>query len=84
MYSLRLPKNLEHELERAAKIESKSKAQIIKFALEDYLSKLSTKPTAYELGKEYIGKYASGQSNRSTSYREIITEKIRAKHRKSK
>ena len=84
MYSLRLPKNLEHELERAAKIESKSKAQIIKYALENYLSKLSSKPTAYELGKEYIGKYASGQPNRSTSYKTIIAEKIKAKHRKSK
>lgn len=84
MYSLRLPKNLEHELERAAKTESKSKAQIIKFALENYLSKLPSQPSAYELGKEYIDKYASGQPNRSTTYKTIIAAKIKAKHRNLK
>ncbi|MBV6494679.1 MAG: hypothetical protein LDLANPLL_02716 [Turneriella sp.] len=83
MYSLRLPKNLEHELEKMAKIESKSKAQIIKDALGNYLAAKTSKPTAYELGKEYIGKYASGQSDRSTSYKTIIADKIKAKHRKS-
>jgi hypothetical protein len=51
--------------------------------LRKILKRTPKKAAAYELGKAYIDKYASGQSDRSASINMIISNKIKANHKKS-
>jgi hypothetical protein len=49
--------------------------EIRKKSIADYLSKLS-KPSPWELGKEYFGKYASGQTNLSADRKLLLKKRI--------
>ena len=64
MITLRLDPELENSIQRSAKLLGISKSELIRNSVTEYLSKLS-KPSPWELGKEYFGKYASGQTNLS-------------------
>jgi len=44
------------------------------------LKKESKEKTPYELGSELFGKYASGKSDLSTTYKQKLKEKINAKN----
>ena len=80
MLTVRLPEELEHEIDRLATEEKTTKTQIIRRALERYLETQRNRRSAYELGESLFGKYGSGESDRSTTYKQRIREKISAKH----
>ncbi|MDX9814590.1 MAG: hypothetical protein WC144_03120 [Sulfurimonas sp.] len=82
MVSVRLDEKLEKELLLVAKKNSLPKSRVIKDALIYYfnmLKKQQTKQTPYELGCELFGKYSSGNSNLSTTYKQKLKEKLHAK-----
>ena len=83
MISVRLDKSLEKQLEQTAKEKEVSKSQVIKESLTHYFNMLKQEQkqkTPYELGAELFGKYSSGKKDLSTSYKQKLKEKIRAKN----
>ncbi|AIT11134.1 MULTISPECIES: ribbon-helix-helix protein, CopG family [Leptospira] len=83
MISLRLPPDLEKKLADVAKTENKSKSEVIKESLIYYIDNLAQKPSAYELGKKYFGRYKSGTSDRSVNHQKYVKDAI-LKKQKSK
>ncbi len=83
MISVRLDESLEERLNLFSKQKRISKSRIIKDSLNFYFEKLeqeSKQTTPYDLGKELFGKYASGETNLSTTYKQKFKEKINAKN----
>ena len=54
-------------------------SEIIKESLEMYYEREENELDSYTLGLPYFGKYSSGEGDLSTTYKERIKEKIRAK-----
>jgi len=69
MISIRLPENLEEELNKLVKSENTTKTEIVKNALNLYIEniKIQKAKTPYELGKEFFGKYESKEGDLSTT-----------------
>ncbi len=83
MTTLRLNREIEYKLHKVAKIESRTKSEIIKELILNYLESYEeNKKTPYELGMQYFGKVKTGNKNGSVEYKSIISEKIKAKLRK--
>jgi len=80
MITVRLSPEIKQRLEVLAKSKNKSKSAIIKEALILFMLKEESLKDSYELGKEYFGKYGSGDGNLSTNYKKKIKEKLDAKH----
>jgi len=78
--TVRLPDHLERELERLAAEERTTKTQIVRRALERYLEAQRDQRSSFELGEALFGRYGSGESTRSTTYKHRVREKLRAKH----
>jgi len=81
MITVRLPSEIQQKLEVLAKSKNKSKSEIIREALVLFMFKEETEKDSYELGKEYFGKYGSGDGSLSTSYKKKIKGRLDAKHR---
>jgi predicted DNA-binding protein len=79
MVAVRLPENMERKLETYAKTLHKTKTEIVKEALAKYFKSYEQKRSAYELGENLFGKYKSGKDNLSTTYKQQLKDKIRAK-----
>lgn len=82
MISIRLPKNLEEDLNALAKSEHTTKTEIVKNALNFYIDSLALKKTQtpYDLGKDLFGKYTSEEGNLSTTYKEKLKRKLSEKY----
>lgn len=82
MISIRLPENLEEELNKLVKSENTTKTEIVKNALNLYIEniKIQKAKTPYELGKEFFGKYESKEGDLSTTYKTKLKEKLSAKY----
>lgn len=77
MKSVRLPKELEEELDALSTSTNKSHSHIIREALVEYIAKEKRTQNPFEAGKELFGKRGSGDTDRSTTYKSRIKEKIR-------
>ena len=80
MRSIRLSEKMEKDLEAIADQKKTSRSNIVKEALVEYMAKEKKYNQPFELGQRYFGKYGSGDTDRSTSYKSRIKEKIRDKH----
>jgi len=80
MITLRLDPNLEKEISTVAKNLGLTKSDLIRRSLIEYLGKLES-PRAWELGKDFFGRYSSGQTNLSVDRKTILKEKIRTKRK---
>ena len=81
MTTVRLPVEYEQRLNFLSTVKKKNKSDLIKEALDMLFHNEEMEIESYELGKEYFGKYGSGNSNLSVSYKQKIKEKINAKYR---
>jgi RHH-type rel operon transcriptional repressor/antitoxin RelB len=79
MISLYLPKSLASKLNQIAKREGRSRSKIIKELLETYVATYSSAQNAYDLGKKYFGKIATGLTDGSAHHKEIIKSKVAVK-----
>jgi len=79
MTSVRLPTDLERKLEMIARKKRTSKTNVIREALETLFTQEETEKDSYELGKEYFGKYGSGDGSLSTTYKNKLKEKLNVK-----
>ncbi|MFW5827723.1 MAG: ribbon-helix-helix protein, CopG family [Alkalispirochaeta sp.] len=80
MLSVRLTPEIESEIDRIASVENKSKSEIVKEALKEYILVHRNAGSAYELGEDLFGIAESGDSDRSISHRYRVKERLRAKH----
>ena len=75
----RLPEETRSKLLVLSKIKGKTKSDIIKESLDMYYEHEENQIDSYTLGEPYFGKYGSGKSDLSTTYKERIRGKIREK-----
>jgi len=75
----RLPLDIRNRLVSMAKIKGKTKSDIIKESLEMYFDHEENELDSYTLGLPYFGKYGSGIGDLSTTYKQRLKEKLRAK-----
>lgn len=83
MITLRLDPQLEQTINQVAYQMGISKSELIRKSITNFLGTLD-KPSAWELGNDVFGKYASGQNDLSSNRKTLIKDKIKAKVRTSK
>jgi Arc/MetJ-type ribon-helix-helix transcriptional regulator len=81
MTTVRLPVEFEQKLEAISRTRHRSKSDLIKEALGNFFFQEEGMKGSYETGKEYFGKYGSGDGKLSVNYKKILTERLRAKYR---
>ena len=80
MVTIRLSDEIESQLELMTVLEHKTKTEIMKSALSEYIGKRLPEKTAYELGRELFGKYASESEDLSETYKNRLKKKLSEKH----
>ncbi len=80
MLTVRLPRDLETEIDRLASTEKKTKSDIIKEALREYIASHRESSSSYKLGQDLFGIVSSGDSSRSKTYKKRVKDKISEKH----
>jgi len=78
MITLRFDPTLEKHLADAANNLGLTKSELIRKSLSEYLEKMQ-KPSAWELGEDKFGRYASGKGNLSAGRKVLLKEKIKSK-----
>ena len=78
MISLRLDPELESKIDSTAKSLGISKSELLRKSINTYLESLP-KANAWELGKQYFGKYSSGRGNLAQDRKKLLKEKLKAK-----
>ncbi len=81
MLSIRLPKDLEQELDTISKLQQTTKTEIVKDAIKLFLENLKhkRKDTPYTLGEDLFGVY-EGEKNSSLNYKEKLDEILNEKY----
>ena len=75
----RLPQETRDKLDLYSHLKGMTKSDIIKESLEMYFEQEETEVDSYTLGLPYFGKYSLGEGDLSTTYKERIKEKLRAR-----
>lgn len=78
MISVRLDSDLEHHLDRVARIQGVSRSEVVRRSIESYLGKYQ-RPSAWELGESLFGKHGSGEKERAKRSKEIMKTSSRRK-----
>lgn len=79
MTTVRLPVEYEQRLNFLSTVKKKNKSDLIKEALDMLFHNEEMEIDSYELGKEYFGKYGSGNSSLSVSYKQKIKDFLHGK-----
>ena len=79
MTTARLPIETRNKLIVLSKLKGKSKSEIIKESIEMYYEREECEIDSYKLGEPYFGKYSLGDGDLSTTYKERIRERLRAR-----
>ena len=77
--TVRLPQDTRIKLNTLARVKGKTMSEIIKESLEMYYEREENELDSYTLGLPYFGKYSSGEGDLSTTYKQRIKEKLRAR-----
>ena len=77
--SVRLPMDTRNRLIVLAGAKNMTKSEIIIEALEMYYKQEENELDSYTLGLPYFGKYSLGDGDLSTTYKQRIKEKLRAR-----
>ena len=80
--SIRLDPELETELRLHLQHEEVALSEFVRDAIREKLAKNTQANSPYELGKNLFGRYASGDTQRSARRKDLIREKVHAKHRR--
>ena len=75
----RLPLDTRNKLLILSRVKGKTKSDIIKESLDLYYEQEEKEIDSYTLGEKYFGKYGSGEGDLSTTYKERLREKLRAR-----
>ena len=80
MLTVRLPYELEQQLNLFARHHHKSKSEVMKEALEKMFLNEQTQQDSYTLGEAYFGRYQSDNGTLSTTYKTKLKSKLHAKY----
>ena len=80
MVTIRLPEEMEAQLEALTKIENTTKTEVIRTALSEYIMRHLHEKSSFELGQDLFGKYGSGDSDRSVTYKARVKGILNEKH----
>lgn len=80
MLNVRLSEDTEKELLQYCQAEGITKSMLVKEALVAYLAQKRKSKSAFEAGADLFGLEGSGSTDRSTSYKTKIKEKLNAKY----
>lgn len=80
--SLRLDQELSNRLDALAEQTGRSKSDLLRESLKEYLERNNVRPSAWELGKHLFGKVGSGRSDLSINSEQILREKLRGRTRR--
>ncbi|RPI74866.1 MAG: CopG family transcriptional regulator [Desulfobacteraceae bacterium] len=78
--SIRLGDRLVRELNKYARRAGKSKSELIRNLIADFLNKKTNRLSPWELGKEAFGREGSGRGNLAQDRKSILKEKQHAKN----
>ena len=73
----RLPVETRNKLLTLARTKGKTKSDIIKEAIEVYYEQEEAEMDSFTLGESFFGNYGSGETDRATTYKKRIKEKLR-------
>ncbi|TGK79864.1 ribbon-helix-helix protein, CopG family [Leptospira montravelensis] len=82
MISLRLPPELERKLDSFAKSEGKSRTQIVKDSILEYIQNRGNSKTPFELGADLFGKHDSGNADLAQNRKVYLQKTIGMKNEK--
>lgn len=82
MISLRIPPELEKRLNSIAITEGKSRSEIIKESISEYISKHEANVTPFELGKDLFGTVSSGKTDLSANRKKYLKQRMESKNEK--
>ena len=77
--TVRLPSESRNKLNALSRIKGKTKSDIIKESIDMYFEREENELDSYTLGLPYFGKYSLGEGDLSTTYKQRIKEKLRAR-----
>ncbi len=80
MRSIRLSDDIERRLDQLSERENRTKSDLIKEAIVEYLTDREVKQSPYDLGSDLFGVYSSGEGDLSTTYKTRIVEILREKN----
>jgi len=80
MVTVRLPDQMEAQLQALSEMQNSTKTDIIRSALAEYLEKHLREKNPFELGKDLFGRYGSGDTDRSVSYKARVKKILNEKH----
>jgi len=75
----RLPPDTRNKLLALSRIKNRTKSEIIKESIDLYYIREESEMDSFTLGEPGFGRYGSGETDRSVTYKERIKGKIRAK-----
>lgn len=78
MITLRLDEKLEQELNRLAEQMGTNKSVLIRKSIQQFIDQ-QKQISAWELGQDLFGNYASGKTNLSKDRKQLLKQKIAAK-----
>ncbi len=79
--SIRIEKEVEDEVRLSLKKQGKTLSQYVREAILEKLGREKQDVSPYQLGKDLFGCHKSGRTELSSGRRDILKEKLRAKHR---
>jgi hypothetical protein len=66
-------------LEKIAGARKITKSQLIREAIDEYLVSREKEVTLFMVGENFFGRYGSGKGDLSTTYKNILKDKLNAK-----
>jgi len=82
MISLRLPPDIEKKISSVARTVGKTKSQIIKESILEFLEKHEEEMTPFELGKDLFGRFSSGKIDLAENRKNYLKSKMKQKNEK--
>lgn len=80
MLTVRLSDEEEKALQAYCLREGVSKSDVVKEAIELYLTQRKKNKSPFEAGADLFGQHGSGSKNNSVSYKKKLKELLREKH----
>ncbi|MCR8640804.1 transcriptional regulator [Leptospira interrogans serovar Ricardi] len=82
MINLRLPPELERKLNSFAKSEGKSRSEIVKDSILEYIKNHGKTKTPFELGEDLFGKHTSDVSDLAQNRKKYLHQSVKDKNAK--
>ncbi|WP_367899190.1 ribbon-helix-helix protein, CopG family [Leptospira sp. WS58.C1] len=80
MISLRIPPDLERKLDSFAKSKGKSRSEIVKESILEYIKNHSSNKSPFELGEDLFGKYSANNQKLAQNRKSVLNKALKDKN----